>query len=62
MKVLLYTEREKVVGKSGLGKAIKHQIKALEITPKMHRKELFHLGYIGYRGKHKRPVKRPSTA
>ena len=30
MKVLLYTESEKVVGKSGLGKAIKHQIKALE--------------------------------
>mgnify|MGYP003293595478 CR=1 FL=1 len=30
MKVLLYTENEKVIGKSGLGKAIKHQIKALE--------------------------------
>ena len=30
MKVLLYTEGEKIVGKSGLGKAIKHQIKALE--------------------------------
>ena len=30
MKVLLYTEGEKVVGKSGLGKAIKHQMKALE--------------------------------
>lgn len=30
MKVLLYTENEKVVGKSGLGKAIKHQMKALE--------------------------------
>lgn len=29
MKVLLYTENEKLVGKSGLGKAIKHQIKAL---------------------------------
>ena len=29
MKVLLYTEKEKIVGKSGLGKAIKHQIKAL---------------------------------
>ena len=29
MKVLLYTEGEKVVGKSGLGKAIKHQMKAL---------------------------------
>ncbi len=30
MKVLLYTESEKVIGKSGLGKAIKHQIKALD--------------------------------
>ncbi len=30
MKVLLYTESEKVVGKSGLGKAIKHQMKALD--------------------------------
>ena len=29
MKVLLYTENEKLVGKSGLGKAIKHQMKAL---------------------------------
>ena len=30
MKVLLYTEGLKTIGKSGLGKAIKHQIKALE--------------------------------
>ncbi len=30
MKVLLYTENEKLVGKSGLGKAIKHQISALD--------------------------------
>ena len=30
MKVLLYTEGLKTVGKSGLGKAIKHQQKALE--------------------------------
>ena len=30
MRVLLYTEGEKVVGKSGLGKAIKHQMKALD--------------------------------
>lgn len=29
MKVLLYTENEKMIGKSGLGKAIKHQMKAL---------------------------------
>ena len=32
MKVLLYTENEKIIGKSGLGKAIKHQIKALEMN------------------------------
>ena len=32
MKILLYTEMEKVVAKSGLGKAIKHQMKALELT------------------------------
>lgn len=30
MKVLLYTEGLKTIGKSGLGKAIQHQIKALE--------------------------------
>ncbi|MEG2621064.1 MAG: glycosyltransferase family 4 protein [Bacilli bacterium] len=30
MKILLYTEGLKQVGKSGLGKAIKHQMKALE--------------------------------
>ena len=30
MKILLYTENEKMVGKSGLGKAIKHQMKALD--------------------------------
>lgn len=30
MKVLLYTEFEKQIGKSGLGKAIKHQMRALE--------------------------------
>ena len=29
MKVLLYTENEKMISKSGLGKAIKHQINAL---------------------------------
>lgn len=32
MKVLLYTENEKLIRKSGLGKAIKHQMKALELT------------------------------
>ncbi len=30
MKVLLYTENEKMIGKSGLGKAIKHQMEALK--------------------------------
>ena len=30
MKVLLYTEGYKTISKSGLGKAIKHQMKALE--------------------------------
>lgn len=30
MKVLLYTEGRKTIGKSGLGKAIEHQMKALE--------------------------------
>jgi len=30
MKILLYTENENAIGKSGLGKAIKHQMKALE--------------------------------
>ena len=32
MKVLLYTENEKLIGKSGLGKAIKHQMRALELA------------------------------
>ena len=30
MKVLLYTENEKIISKSGLGKAIKHQMNALK--------------------------------
>ena len=30
MKILLYTEFEKQIGKSGLGKAIRHQMRALE--------------------------------
>lgn len=32
MRILLYTENEKLVGKSGLGKAIKHQIRALDLV------------------------------
>lgn len=31
MKILLYTEKQKLLGKSGLGKAIQHQMKALEL-------------------------------
>ena len=30
MKILLYTEFEKALSKSGLGKAIRHQMRALE--------------------------------
>lgn len=30
MKILLYTENENMIGKSGLGKAIKHQMRALK--------------------------------
>ena len=30
MKILLYTEGEKIISVSGLGKAIQHQIKSLE--------------------------------
>ena len=30
MKILLYTEGLKKIGKSGLGKAVKHQINALK--------------------------------
>ena len=43
MKVLLYTEGLKAVGKSGLGKAVEHQINALEsnnISYTLDRKEL----------------------
>lgn len=32
MRILLYSENEKLVGKSGLGKAIKHQMRALELA------------------------------
>ena len=32
MKILLYTENEKAIRKSGLGKAIRHQMKALELV------------------------------
>ena len=32
MKILLYTDKEKTIEKSGLGKAIVHQMKALELA------------------------------
>lgn len=32
MKILLYTENEKLVSKSGVGRAVKHQMKALELA------------------------------
>ncbi len=53
MKVLLYTEGLKMVGKSGLGKAIKHQKKALEyekITYTLDPKEDYDVVHINTYG------------
>ena len=54
MKVLLYTEGEKMFSKSGLGKAIKHQMKALESEgipytkdPKDNDYDIVHINYYG---------------
>ena len=53
MKVLLYTEGEKLFSKSGLGKAIKHQMKALEsqnieyTTNIKDDYDIIHLNYYG---------------
>ena len=53
MKVLLYTEGEKLISKSGLGKAIQHQKKALEYekieyTTNIHDDyDLVHINYYG---------------
>ena len=53
MKVLLYTENEKLLSKSGLGKAIKHQIKALEennieyTTDPNGEYDIIHINYYG---------------
>lgn len=55
MKVLLYTEFEKYISKSGLGKAINHQKKALEYegisyTTNVHDDyDLVHINYYGPR-------------
>lgn len=54
MKVLLYTEGLKKIGKSGLGKAVKHQIEALErhhidytLNPKEKDYDLVHINFYG---------------
>lgn len=54
MKVLLYTEGLKRIGKSGLGKAVKHQIKALEdnrisytLDPKCKDYDIVHINFYG---------------
>ena len=54
MKVLLYTEGLKNIGKSGLGKAVKHQIKALEdnhieytLDPKCKDYDIIHINFYG---------------
>lgn len=53
MKVLLYTENEKMLSKSGLGKAIKHQMKALEdnnieyTTNEKDDYDIIHINYYG---------------
>ena len=58
MKVLLYTEGEKLISKSGLGKAIQHQKKALEYekveyTTNIHDDyDLVHINYYGPKSYH----------
>ena len=54
MKVLLYTEGLKTIGKSGLGKAVGHQIKALEdnhidytLDPKCKDYDIVHINFYG---------------
>ncbi len=53
MKVLLYTENEKMIGKSGLGKAIKHQMNALKennIEYTTNPKDSYDLVHINFYG------------
>lgn len=53
MKILLYTESLKAIEKSGLGKAIKHQIKALEdnkIEYTLNPKEDYDIVHINFYG------------
>ena len=53
MKVLLYTEKEKLISKSGLGKAIKHQMNALKennveyTTNPKDDYDIVHINYYG---------------
>lgn len=54
MKVLLYTEGLKSIGKSGLGKAVKHQMNALEenqipysLDPKCKDYDILHVNFYG---------------
>ena len=53
MKILLYTENEKMLSKSGLGKAIKHQMRALEensieyTTNPDEDYDIIHINYYG---------------
>lgn len=54
MKVLLYTEGLNKIGKSGLGKAVKHQIRALEdnnveytLDPKCKDYDIVHINFYG---------------
>lgn len=53
MKILLYTEFEKQIGKSGLGKAIKHQIRALEennVPYTLNKKDDYDIVHINFYG------------
>ena len=53
MKILLYTEGLKHIGKSGLGKALKHQMKALEennIDYTLNPKEEYDIAHINFYG------------
>ena len=54
VKVLLYTEGLKTIGKSGLGKAVQHQMRALEehqipytLEPKDATYDLVHINFYG---------------
>lgn len=53
MKVLLYTEGEQLTSKSGLGKAVKHQMKALDSVGVEYTRnikddyDIIHINYYG---------------